>query len=80
MANRAFSVSVSFGGQDQAFFDNWEAESCRLLRLVATHIETGALLPGETATLRDLNGNQIGQAWIDQGDRTDYRHYPNSGR
>ena len=80
MANRAFSVNVSFGGQDQAFFDDWETESVRILNMVATQIATGTLLPGETMNIRDSNGNIIGAASVSQGDRTDYRHYPNSGR
>ena len=76
MASRAFGVNVSFGGEDQAFFDDWAGESIRLLNLVATQIATGALLPGETMTLRDSNGNSIGSASVRQGDRTDYRNYP----
>jgi hypothetical protein len=56
----AYSVHISFGGNDAAFTDDWASESVRILRELADKIEQGRIQPGDSGKLLDSNGNTIG--------------------
>jgi hypothetical protein len=60
MKDEVHAVTVSFGGNDAAFVENWRGESVRILRAVADLIEQEMVGPGDQGQVRDTNGNAIG--------------------
>ena len=63
-APKACAVTVSFGGNDAAFQEDWQGESVRILRALADKIERGSFTKGDVIACLDVNGNNIGSARI----------------
>ena len=55
---------------NDAFQDgNMDLEVSRILRATADRLERGEIQPGNSATLRDVNGNDVGRAKLEVYDR-----------
>lgn len=59
--------AIQFDTDSAAFDDAPEVETARILRDIASRIESGAI-DSDGAVVHDINGNNIGQVMLDEGE------------